>query len=269
MTADRKYSDLLDYIRNLGSVMVAFSGGVDSTFLLKACKEALGSRVKAVTISAPYSPKWEIGEARALADTIGAEHEVIPVPMLASIRNNPVDRCYLCKKFIFSTILEIAAKQGYAYVIDGSNFDDTKDYRPGLKALKELDVKSPLMAVGLTKDEIRELSKKFGLRTWDKPPYACLFTRIPYGTETFSDDFAQIEAAEKYMMSIGFRAVRVRKHGDLARIEVNRADRKQLLDEDRLDQIAKAFKEIGFRYVTVDAEGYRMGSFNDESARKA
>jgi len=263
MITNKKYSNLLNNLLDLESVVLAFSGGVDSTFLLKACKEALGKQVKVVTIAAPYTPKWEIEEARDLANEIDAAHEIIEVGIRDEIKNNPANRCYLCKRFIFSEIINIAREQGYKQVIDGSNFDDISDYRPGLAALKELEVKSPLMDAALTKDEIRNLSKELGLKTWHKPACACLLTRIPYDNPVNAADLKKIEQAEKYLMDIGFRAVRVRKHDDLARIEVNRDDRKYLFNETILDDISRKLKAIGFRYITMDIEGYRVGSFNE------
>ncbi len=263
MINNEKYSELKKYLQGLGKVVLAFSGGVDSTFLLKAAKEALGDKVKAVTILSPYIPKWEIAEAEELVKELGVQHEIIKAPIIDSIKFNPEDRCYLCKTAVFNMILDVAKKQGYDCVIDGTNFDDISDYRPGLKALRELDVKSPLLECKLTKAEIRAFSKELGLNTWDKPPYACLLTRIPYGNELREEDFEKIENAEKYMMSIGFRAIRVRCHGDLARIEVARSDRSKLFDEDLLDNIAKNIKECGFKYVSLDLQGYRVGSFNE------
>ena len=263
MINNEKYSELIKYLKDLGKVVIAFSGGVDSTFLLKVAKEALGDNVKAVTILSPYIPKWEIAEAKELVKEFGVQHEIIEAPILDSIKFNPEDRCYLCKTAVFSMILTIAKKQGYNCVIDGTNFDDISDYRPGLKALKELEVKSPLLECKITKAEIRAFSKELGLNTWDKPAYACLLTRIPYGDELSVEAFEKIENAEKYMMSLGFRAVRVRCHGDLARVEVNREDRSKLFDEVLLDAISKNIKEYGFKYVTLDLQGYRVGSFNE------
>jgi len=263
MISKQKYTRLLSYLQNLEKVVVAFSGGVDSTFLLKAAKEALGDKVKAVTISSPYIPKWEIEEAKQLVNKLGVAHEIIEAPIIDQIRNNPENRCYLCKTALFGMIKSLAKNQGYHYVIDGTNLDDTGDYRPGLAALQELNIKSPLLECQLTKQEIRSLSRELGLNTWDKPSYACLLTRIPYGNELKVEDFEKIENAEKYMMEKGFRAVRVRCHENLARIEVDKKDRHKLFDEKILDEISHQLKEFGFKYVTLDLEGYRVGSFNE------
>ncbi|NTW72449.1 MAG: ATP-dependent sacrificial sulfur transferase LarE [Eubacteriaceae bacterium] len=263
MTYQEKYKVLIDQLKSYKKVVVAFSGGVDSTFLLYAAKEALGENVLAVTIMSPYIPKWEIEEARELSASFGVRHEIIQAGIIDEIRNNPEDRCYLCKKAVFGKIIAAARDQGIDVVADGTNYDDMGDYRPGLRALGELEVKSPLKDSGLTKAEIRLLSKEAGLSTWDKPAYACLLTRIPYNTKLEEEAFIKIEAAEKIMMDAGFKAVRVRCHGDLARIEISREDRKRILDENLLDELSVKIKEAGFRYVTLDLEGYKMGSFND------
>lgn len=268
MINNEKYITLINYLKKLEKVVLAFSGGVDSTFLLKAAREALGDNMKAVTILSPYIPKWEVREAKQLANELGVDYEIIEVPIIDEIRNNPENRCYLCKKAVFNRIHNIAKTQGYNYVIDGTNLDDMGDYRPGLKALKELNVKSPLLECKLTKKDIRSLSKELGLKTWDKPSYACLLTRIPYGDELKVEDFEKIEEAEKYMMKIGFRAVRVRCHGNLARIEVDRKDRARLFDEKLMDDISSKFKEVGFKYVTLDMQGYRVGSLNEVISEK-
>ncbi len=263
MINNDKYTELIKYLKSLEKVVLAFSGGVDSTFLLSAAKEALGDNVKAVTIMSPYIPKWEIAEAKELAKKLEIKHEIIEAPIIESIKYNPEDRCYLCKTAVFGMIISVAKKEGYKCVIDGTNFDDISDYRPGLRALKELEVKSPLLQCKLTKEEIRGFSKELNLKTWDKPSYACLLTRIPYGNELKVEDFEKIENAEKFMMSIGFRAIRVRCHGDLARVEVARTDRKKLFNEELLDTISSKIKECGFKYVTLDLQGYRVGSFNE------
>jgi len=266
MIENEKYTNLLSYLQKLEKVVLAFSGGVDSTFLLRAAKEALGDNLKAVTIHSPYTPKWEIEEAKQLAQGLGVAHDIIEAPIIDSIRNNPENRCYLCKTAVFRMIKSVANNQGYHYVIDGTNFDDLRDYRPGLKALQELEVKSPLLECQLTKQEIRSLSRELRLNTWDKPSYACLLTRIPYGNELKVEAFEMIENAEKYMMDRGFRAVRVRCHENLARIEVDRKDRIRLFDEKIFDEISSKFKEFGFKYVTLDLQGYRVGSFNETMA---
>jgi uncharacterized protein len=182
--------------------------------------------------------------------------------IIDEIKTNPANRCYLCKKAVFGQIKAIAQREGNTTVIDGTNFDDIGDYRPGLQALKELNIKSPLVECQLGKQEIRSLSKELGLSTWDKPPYACLLTRIPYGSELKEEDFAKIEKAERYMMGRGFRAVRVRCHDNLARIEVDKNDIDKLFNKVLLEEISGKLKEFGFMYVTLDLEGYKTGSFN-------
>lgn len=268
MIRNEKYIKLLEFLRTLKKVMVAFSGGVDSTFLLKAAKEALGNNVKAVTICAPYVPKWEIAEAKQLVQELGIAHELIEAPIIEEIRYNPENRCYLCKRAVFSKIQSVAEKEGCNFVIDGTNYDDIGHYRPGLKALQELKIISPLLECQMTKQDIRSLSKELGLNTWDKPPYACLLTRIPYGNELKVTDFEKIEKAEKYMMDRGFRAIRVRCHENLARIEMDKKDRHGVFDEGILEEISRKFKEFGFKYVTLDLEGYRVGSFDETIINK-
>jgi len=260
----KAYQELLAYIKNLGSVAVAFSGGVDSSFLAYAVHEALGENCLAITVASPYIPKWEVKEARQLAKEIGINHLVIEADIHENVLHNPSDRCYQCKKIIFSKILAKAHDLGYDYVVDGSNFDDTKDYRPGLRALKELRVDSPLMACQWTKDMIRRKSKEVDLTTYDKPAYACLLTRIPYDTLITDHELRTIEEAEVFMMSKGFRAVRVRSHGDIARIEVSRELRRKLFDEALLDEISETIKAMGYKYVAIEASGYAMGSLNKQ-----
>lgn len=256
------YDGLIHYIRGLESVAVAFSGGVDSTYLAYAAREALGDKVVAITVESPYIPKWEIQEAIALAKQIGIYHIVLHARIHDNVQNNPVDRCYLCKKVIFSKIIAEAKIQGVNAVLDGSNFDDIKDYRPGMKALAELKVVSPLLLCEWTKDMIRKASKEAGLVTHDKPAYACLLSRIPYDTVITQAELEKIEKSEVYLMNLGFRAVRVRSHGDMARIEVAREMRKEFFDEVLLDQISDELKSYGYKYVAIEASGYSMGSLN-------
>ena len=259
-----KYLKLVGYLKGLKRVLIAFSGGVDSTFLLKAAKDALGDDAVAVTINSPYIPNWEIEEAKEYTEKMGIKHEFINVGIIDEIKNNPSDRCYLCKKAIFSKIREKAINEGFNYVIDGTNLDDTKDYRPGIKALKELKVISPLLECKITKAEIREMSKGLNLPTWNKPAYACLLTRIPFDTELKIDELDRIEKAEKYLINKGIPAVRVRSHEDLARIEIDPNMRERLFNTDFLDEISSELKKYGFKYVTIDAAGYRMGSLNSQ-----
>lgn len=264
MIDNKKYRDLINYLKQLNKVVIAFSGGVDSTFLVKAAKEALGDNVIAVTVVSPYIPKWEIEEAKLITKSIGIRHELLEVPVIIDeIKFNPLDRCYLCKKAVFTKIKELTKKCGFEYVVDGTNADDTKDYRPGLRALSELDIKSPLLENGITKLEIREFSKELNLTTWDKPSYACLLSRIPYDEEIKVENLNKIEKSEKYLMDLGFRAIRVRCHGDLARIEVPKEQISEITEGDLAERISKSLKEFGFKYVTLDMNGYRTGSLNE------
>lgn len=261
---DKDFNRLCDNLEALDGLVVAFSGGVDSTFLLAVASEILGDQAIALTVHSPYIANWEIDEAKELTSVLGVEHVMLEVGVPEIIESNPVDRCYLCKGVIFSSIKKFAASRGINTVADGSNADDTKDYRPGMRALKELAIASPLLENGITKDQIRAWSKTLGLETWDKPPYACLLTRLPYGTPIVDSDLRMIEAAEHYLIMRGIRAVRVRKHGDVARIEVDVAEMHKLLDREVMKETAVALKSFGFAHVALDLEGYTMGSFNKE-----
>lgn len=264
MIDNKKYEDLISYLKKLNKVVIAFSGGVDSTFLIKAAKEALGNNAIAITVVSPYIPKWEIEEAKLIAKSIGIRHEFLEIPIIIDeIKFNPLDRCYLCKKAIFSKIKELAQSYGCKYVIDGTNADDTKDYRPGLKALGELNIKSPLLEKEITKSEIREFSKELKLPTWDKPSYACLLSRIPYDEEIKIEDLERVEKSEKYLMDLGFRAIRVRCHGELARIEVPKDKISQIIENNLTERISESLKGFGFKYITLDIDGYRTGSLNE------
>jgi uncharacterized protein len=255
--SDPKYQQLIKYLADLGDAVIAFSGGVDSTFLLKAAHDALGDKVLAVTVRSPYIPEWEITEARDFTAKLGVEHLIIEVPVTDEIINNPENRCYLCKRFIFEKLRMIATGKGFKNLADGTNSDDSADARPGMKALKELNVLSPLKENGFTKPDIRRYSRIMGLPTWEKPAYACLLTRIPYNTPVENDLLRRIEKAEKFLIDLGIKAVRVRVHGDLARIEIESSMISKILEENLIKIISEQLKGFGFKYVTLDLEGYR------------
>ncbi len=258
-----KYTSLLNYLQRLEKVVVAFSGGVDSSFLLAASKEALKDKVIAITIDSPALPRYELTDAESIANQLGVELIVLKSDEIEDeIRMNPENRCYFCKKVEYGTIKEEAEKRGIQFVLDGSNVDDLQDVRPGMKAKDELNVLSPLLENGFTKEEIRDFSKLLGLHTWSKPAYACLFSRIPYGTMIKEEDLEKIEKAEKFFIDKGFYTIRVRCHSDLARIEVSKDDRVKLLEEPLATEINTSLKEIGFKFITIDLMGYKMGGFN-------
>ena len=257
-----KKQRLEDYLQSLGSVAVAFSSGVDSTFLLKVAHEVLGDRAIAVTIRAPMVPDRELSEAEDFCRTLGVEQVVADVPVLEldAFVKNPPDRCYHCKKALFTKILAIAQEQDVAYVAEGSNVDDNGDYRPGMRAVAELEVKSPLREAGLTKADIRALSKELDLPTWDKPSFACLASRFVYGETITAEKLSMVDKAEQRLLDLGFRQVRVRIHGDLARIEVDPTELAKILPVTR--ELNAYLRELGFLYVTLDLGGYQMGSMN-------
>ncbi len=257
-----KYNKLLEYIKNLHSVAVAFSGGVDSAFLLKAAKEAVGDRVLAVTVSSCLMPKREIKEAKEFCKTQGIEQIICDIdPFLADgFSANPKNRCYICKKNILTNIKRVAGEHGIYEIMEGSNLDDTGDYRPGMQAVCELTVRSPLKELGFTKADIRNMSKKLGLPTWEKPSLACLASRIPYGDAITRQKLEMIESAENILYSMGFCKLRVRLHGKIARIEVPESSFDKVIE--KRNDIINEFKKSGFLYVTLDIEGYRTGSMN-------
>ncbi|WP_027623628.1 ATP-dependent sacrificial sulfur transferase LarE [Clostridium lundense] len=262
MIYDDKYLELINYIKDLGKVAIAFSGGVDSTFLLKVAKEAIDNGVIAITIKSPYIPEKEIKDVKDIINELNVTHYFLEFPIVEEIRYNPKDRCYRCKKNLFKEIINLAKINGIEYVLDGSNFDDTKDYRPGMKALEELNIKSPLKELNITKAEIRMFSRKLNLPTWNKPSYACLLSRLPYDTEIDLKELVKIEKSEEYLYSIGFKEARVRSYNNMARIEVNKKDISKFLNGDLVQDIVNNLKKYGYQYVALDLEGYRMGSMN-------
>lgn len=262
MSTPDRYEGLVNHLASMKSCMVAFSGGLDSTFLLWAAYDALEDGVTAVTVSTPYTPAWEIREAMEIARNMGVRHKLIKLPLIDEIRFNPDDRCYRCKRHLFSVLNEEALKQGIRHVLDGTNADDLKDYRPGMKALEELGILSPLLLQGFTKKDIREMSRKKGIPNWQKPPHACLLSRIPYGREITLPELAKIEKSEQHLMDKGFTFVRVRSEGALARIEFGQEDRDRLFSEDLFDDVSRTLKGFGYDFVAMELEGYQTGSMN-------
>ena len=257
-----KFEKLKENLRGLGSAAVAFSGGVDSTFLLKVAQEVLGEKVLALTAASKFVPRREL----AAAEKFCAENKIrqiifaADVLKIAGVKENPADRCYLCKRELFKNFLRLAEENNCAAVVEGSNMDDLGDYRPGAKAIRELQIKSPLQAAELYKAEIRELSKKMNLPTWNKPSMACLASRIPYGELLTEKNLSQVEMAEEFLLSKGFNQLRVRIHGKIARIEILPAEFDKIIKN--REEITSRLKNLGFDYVTLDLQGFRSGSMN-------
>ncbi|HGJ66451.1 TPA: ATP-dependent sacrificial sulfur transferase LarE [bacterium] len=260
---EEKLNALKQIIKSLDSLVIAFSGGVDSTLLAKVAYEVLGDKAIAVTARSETYTKSELEDAIRIADEIGIKHEIIVSEELdiPEFSHNPTDRCYHCKKELLRKLKGIAESKGYKNVIEGANLDDTGDFRPGMKANAELGVVSPLKEAKLTKAEIRELSKQFGLPTWDKPSAACLASRFPYGTEITRDKLKIVGEAEAFLKSLGIVQLRVRHHDQIARIEV--AEKDMIILFENRDKIVTKLKELGFKYVTMDLQGYRTGSMNE------
>ena len=259
-----KLENLKEYLRSLGSVAIAYSSGVDSTFLLKVAHDVLGEKAIAVTATSSSFPERESNEAADFCKAHGIKQitvvsEELNIP---EFRHNAVDRCYHCKKELFTKIIDLAKQNGATYVCEGSNMDDNGDYRPGLKAVAELGIKSPLRECDLYKEEIRDLSKQMKLPTWDKPSFACLASRFVYGEEITAQKLKMVEKAEQALLNLGFKQLRVRIHGEnLARIEVLPTELETLLE--LRETVVKALREAGFAYITMDLQGYRTGAMNE------
>ena len=260
-----KYDSLKRIIVQAGSATVAFSGGVDSTFLLKVCVDLLEGRALAVTARSETFPARELEEAKDLARQVGGKHIIIDSEEMdvPGFSDNPPHRCFLCKRELFSKVKKIASQHGISWVFDGSNSDDPDDFRPGRTAAHQLGIRSPLEEAGLSKKEIRNLSKMLNLLTWDKPSFACLSSRFPYYTKITKPALRQVENAENYLWQLGMRVFRVRHHDAIARIELGNKEMSLLWKCSLKDQIVKHLKSLGYKYVTLDLEGYRTGSMNE------
>ena len=256
---------LKQYLASLQSVAVAFSSGVDSTFLLKVAHEALGDKVIAVTAESCSFPKRELEEAKAFCEKEGIRHFICASEELEieGFSKNPVNRCYLCKRELFEKIREITAENHIENIVEGSNMDDNGDYRPGLQAVAELDIKSPLRYAGLTKADIRQLSKALGLTTWNKQSFACLSSRFVYGEDITREKLSMVDRAEQLLLDLGFHQIRVRIHDKMARIEILPEEFEKLLRPEVRERVLSEFQSYGFTYVTMDLKGYRTGSMNE------
>ena len=264
MTAQDKYARLLEILKSLESVVVAFSGGVDSTFLARAAGDALGERALLVTADSETYPSAELAAATDLARSLGMRHLVVQTRELDNpdYARNPTNRCVFCKEELFTTLAPIAEREGFRHLVYGANVDDLGDHRPGMDSARQRDVRAPLIEAGLGKAEIRELSRALGLSTWDKPSFACLSSRFQYGDRITADKLRQVDAAEEFVRSLGFRQFRVRHHDRLARLEIPLDDLPRLWEDGRREAIVKRFRELGYLYVTVDLSGFQSGSGN-------
>ncbi|TRZ54545.1 ATP-dependent sacrificial sulfur transferase LarE [archaeon] len=260
-TSQKKLSKLKDIVKNLGSAIVAFSGGVDSSFLAKVCYDVLGGKCFAVTAVSETYPQEDLKSAKRIAKLVGIKHVIIRTNEMKNKKfsSNPKDRCYYCKSELFSELRKLANKMKIKNIVDGTNADDLKDFRPGLKAKEEFGVASPLCLAGLEKSEIRMLSKDMRLPTHDKPSSPCLASRIPYNSEINLQKIISIEEAESAIRNLGYKTVRVRHHGDIARIEIGDKN----IDLKKLKAVSKRIKKSGFKYVALDLDGYRTGSLNE------
>lgn len=262
-SANAKLNKLKEVLQRCGGAVIAFSGGVDSTFLAWIAHCVLPERVLAITATSETYPEHEIKTARNLAQQLGFSHMIIHTEELSDERfiSNPPNRCYHCKKALFARLWQIAEKHGFSYVLDGTNFDDRLDHRPGMDAAKELGIKSPLLEAELTKEDIRILSKEMGLPNWDKPAQPCLASRFPYGEEINREKLLMVKEAEEFLSGLGLEPLRVRHHGNLARIETDPKFFHFIMGA--ADEVSKRLKQIGYSYVTLDLQGFRTGSLNE------
>jgi len=261
-TGHEGYNKLKKYLNSHAPAAIAFSGGTDSTFLLFVANHTMPGQFKAFTFDTPYMTRSEIREARNFCEKHKIPHTFIPLSFPEKIRNNPQDRCYLCKFTLFGHLKNIALQEGFPMVFDGTNQDDTQYFRPGRKALTQLGIRSPLLENGLRKKDIRTLSMSLGLPSWNKPSNACLLTRLPYNHPVSEEQLHRVEQAEDFIHQLGFRIVRVRTHETLARIEVAQEDLYGLLQAETRKKISDYLKKIGYLFVTIDLEGYRTGSYD-------
>ena len=263
---NEKFGRLKEIFQSMGKVLVAFSGGVDSTLLLKVARDTLGDKnVLAVTALSPLYPERELAGVKKLIETLGVRHHLIQSNELEipGFSKNPPNRCYYCKNKLFRELLDLAKGVAILFVVEGSTLDDDKDHRPGRMAIQELGIRSPLKEALFTKIEIRELSKKLGLPTWDKPSFACLASRFPYGEEITEGALRMVDASEDFLFGLGFIQVRVRHYGNLARIELLKEEMVRLMDGSLREKVVGHLKEIGYRYITLDLQGFRSGSMNE------
>jgi pyridinium-3,5-biscarboxylic acid mononucleotide sulfurtransferase len=264
--SENKTQKLKKIFQSMGKVLVAFSGGVDSTLLLRMAQDTLGvENVLAVTALSPLYPERELAGVKELIQTLGARHRLIQSNELEipGFSKNPSNRCYYCKDKLFRELLEIAKEEAVSFVVEGSTLDDDKDHRPGRMAIQELGIRSPLKEALFTKIEVRELSQELGLPTWDKPSFACLASRFPYGEEITEEGLRMVDEAEDFLFGLGFKQVRVRHYGNLARIEILKEEMARLMDGPLREKVVSHLKKMGYLYITLDLQGFRSGSMNE------